>query len=221
MSVIAEFTLPADQSELGRILEVGSGVQVRLEPIVPTSDVAVPYFWVEAPDHEAIETTLSESDLVDEVRVVDEADDETLFRVQWAAGNDGFIEAVSETDAALLDGQCYGDHWSFQLRFPDHETLSAFYRDVVDRDVSVTLDGTHNSTTAPGASEFGLSPEQHEALSVALQAGYFDVPREMTLVELADELDISDSAVSQRIRRGLAKILSATVDAETERANGD
>jgi len=49
--------------------------------------------------------------------------------------------------------------------------------------------------------------DQRDALSRAVAAGYFEVPRRTTLVELADELDISDTAVSQRIRRGMANVL--------------
>jgi hypothetical protein len=60
-----------------------------------------------------------------------------------------------------------------------------------------------------------LSPKQREALAVALDRGYFDVPRRATLADVADELGVSDSAASQRIRRGcreLARLVAPPTD---------
>lgn len=49
---------------------------------------------------------------------------------------------------------------------------------------------------------FGLTTGQRDLVVAAYEAGYFDVPRETTLVELGEELEISDSAVSQRLAVG-------------------
>jgi predicted DNA binding protein len=59
--------------------------------------------------------------------------------------------------------------------------------------------------------QFGLSSEQREALVLALRRGYFTSPSEVSLDELADELDITKQAVSDRIRRGNEKVLKTTL----------
>lgn len=46
-----------------------------------------------------------------------------------------------------------------------------------------------------------LSDEQLEVLETAYQMGYFRVPQEVTAEEIADELDISRSTLSERLRR--------------------
>lgn len=46
---------------------------------------------------------------------------------------------------------------------------------------------------------------------MALERGYFDVPRQVNLTGLAEEMDVSDTAVSQRIRRGITGLLMATL----------
>lgn len=209
MSVIVDFSVPADQFALGRLLEVRPGVQVRLESVIPTSDVMIPYFWVQSPDVEAVETTLQESPIVEDVMVVDQVEDETLFRVRWSEDINGIIESIRQSDAVILNGTGHGDDWSFELRFPEYESVSTFYRDVVNRGITIDLEGIHNPIESSDG--IRLTPEQREALLTALDEGYFAVPREITMVELAEKLGISDSAVSQRIRRGLAKLLSATI----------
>lgn len=211
MSVIADVSIPAEQFALGHLLEVRPGVRIRLETMIPTNAAPIPYFWVERPDAEAVTNALRESPIVKEVKVVDEVEDETLFRVAWSEDINGVIDAITQTNAVVLSGNGLGDHWSFKLRFPDSDALSSFYRNVVDHDVSIELESVHNPAGGSSTSEFGLTSEQEEALQIAFERGYFAVPRGVTLVDLAEALDISDSAVSQRIRRGLSKLISATL----------
>jgi hypothetical protein len=66
----------------------------------------------------------------------------------------------------------------------------------------------------PGTSD--LTRKQREAIVTALEAGYFDVPRETTLKSIADSIDISDTAVSYRLRRGLRTVLEDSIDSTGE-----
>jgi len=52
-----------------------------------------------------------------------------------------------------------------------------------------------------------LTDRQRECLTVAQRHGYFAVPRECTLAELADALGIDKSTASETIRRGTARIV--------------
>lgn len=55
-----------------------------------------------------------------------------------------------------------------------------------------------------------VSERQLEAASLAIEKGYYDTPREASLSELADDLDVTSSAVSQRlngIERKLIRLL--------------
>jgi len=53
-----------------------------------------------------------------------------------------------------------------------------------------------------------LTERQRECLTVAQREGYFEVPRECTLAELAETLGVDKSTASETIRRGTARILS-------------
>ena len=53
-----------------------------------------------------------------------------------------------------------------------------------------------------------LTDRQHECLTAALRAGYFDVPRGCTLAELADELGVDTSTASETIRRGTGRVMA-------------
>jgi predicted DNA binding protein len=48
-----------------------------------------------------------------------------------------------------------------------------------------------------------ISEEQWDLLQSAVREGYFNVPREVTLVDLAERHGLSDRDASEQIRRGL------------------
>jgi predicted DNA binding protein len=52
-----------------------------------------------------------------------------------------------------------------------------------------------------------LPNEQQETLAVAVEEGYFETPREVTLDELADQLDVPRSTVSYRLRRAVREVV--------------
>jgi predicted DNA binding protein len=52
-----------------------------------------------------------------------------------------------------------------------------------------------------------LTARQREMLEVAVRKGYFAVPRECTLAELAETLDIDKSTASTTLRRGEARLV--------------
>ena len=55
---------------------------------------------------------------------------------------------------------------------------------------------------------FELTEKQREAAAAAVAAGYYSRPREISIGDLATELDISDSALSQRLNAVESKLAS-------------
>lgn len=66
-----------------------------------------------------------------------------------------------------------------------------------------------------------LSSVERETLALAVERGYFETPREETLGSLARRADVSDTAVSNNLRRAerklLERVVSALADLEEER----
>lgn len=58
------------------------------------------------------------------------------------------------------------------------------------------------SSSAEG--RWNLTPAQADAIRTALAMGYFEVPKDATATEVADELGISKTAFLERLRRGQA-----------------
>ena len=52
-----------------------------------------------------------------------------------------------------------------------------------------------------------LTDDQRTLIEDAVEAGYFEVPRKTTIVDLEAEHDLSDREVSRRLRRGVDVLL--------------
>ncbi|MFC7008889.1 helix-turn-helix domain-containing protein [Halalkalicoccus salilacus] len=53
----------------------------------------------------------------------------------------------------------------------------------------------------------------------AKRLGYYDVPRTVTLTELANKLDISHQALSERLRRAHANLIDRTISSTEGRSD--
>lgn len=208
MSVILEFTVNNDQFRLGQVLAGPPPMNIELERIVPTGNEALPFLWVSGDDYEAFEEQLRASQHVADLAALDKVEDSILYRITWKGDHNDIIRGISEAEGTVLEAHNNGG-WEFHIRFNDHDRLSRFHNYCTDNDIGIHIIRTYTLTErTESLHQFGLSDEQREALVLGLQAGYFDTPSEVSLSELADELGISQQAMSNRIRRGEKQVLS-------------
>lgn len=211
MSVIATIDVAADDFGLGGALTADSDLHVRLERVVPLGLANIPHVRVSDGSVEVIEAALRADVDVESFRVVETVADETRIHVEWTRDVGGLLEAMARTGATILEGAGHDGVWTLRLRFDDHEDLAAFSRRCTERGISLDLGCVHDPGVgaAPGSGR-DITDPQREALQLAHERGYFDVPRRVTLTELATELGISDTGASERIRRGLTTLLLST-----------
>lgn len=207
MSVLLEFTIASEDFRLGQVLTGPPGMQFELERVVPTGHMVMPFVWATGDDHTTFEDSVRDNPAVEELLVLDKIGDSGLYRITWKESPTNLIKAIAAAEASVLQARGDGD-WVFRLRFNDHDKLSQFHNYIIDQDVPLHIDRTYTLSEATDRGHrFDLTPEQREALLLALRQGYFATPRDVELDELADELDISRQAVSNRIRRGNEKVL--------------
>lgn len=66
--------------------------------------------------------------------------------------------------------------------------------------------------------------EQRELIRTAVESGYFEVPRRVSLEELSERLGMTDTEVSRELRRALDQYLRETLlerDDEVGEGDGD
>lgn len=212
MSVVLEFTIAPEAFRLGEVLS-GSGMQFELERIVPTGGEVLPFVWVTGEGHDSFAEKIRSHGVVEELLVLDRLGDRGLYRIEWSESPTDLTEAIEAAGGSVVRAQG-DDEWVFQVRFGDHDSLSGFHDDVRDRAIPIEIVRTFSLSAADDPVErFDLTPDQREALRLALRAGYFTTPRAVNLEELADEIDITRQAMSKRIRHGNEKILRGVLPA--------
>ena len=207
MSVFAKFSLDSEEFRLGRALSSPADVTFEVERIVPTDAAVVPFLWVTGTDLDEFERSVRASDAITELVALDQVRDEVLYRVTYTKPRDGVVGAIRAANATVLEADG-DDRWTFRLRFPDHAKLTDFYNYCTAESLPVQFDRIYTLTEdTPSGHRLDLSEPQREALVLAVRRGYFATPSETSLGELADELDITQQALSNRIRRGNEQIL--------------
>ena len=211
MATEATFTVPSDQFPLGTVFEQLPGVTVELERIIPAQDVVIPYFWVRGTDVDDIEGAFLDHPGVQNIQSVDSVEDQYLLRVEWTLEYDGVLSTLMETQVPLIEAVGTTEQWTFDIRGDDRRDIAAFQERCRELDIPITLTKLHALTPIDSEAESALTDSQQEALVLAYERGYFNTPRDVTMADLGDELDISQQAVASRLRRGVSSILGSTL----------
>lgn len=215
MVVIADFEVPADQFPLGRLFEAFPGIEIELERVIPISSRVIPLLWVSGVDPEEVEHELRAGSLVEDVALLTHADDRCLFQVDWSPDINGLIQSMVEADADLLRGEGGPEIWEFRVQFRTREHLVAFREACLDHDLRLELTRLYNPQL-PAKNQL-LTDAQLDALLLSYDNGYWDVPRETTLIDLGETIGISDTATSQRMRRAVKTLIEEYVLPEADR----
>ncbi|MFC4356995.1 helix-turn-helix domain-containing protein [Halobium salinum] len=211
MSVIAELEIHPRGFELGRMLELDGSKTIELETMVPVGGKTVPFFWVFDEESEPFQRQVRRHDSVNNLAVVDEYEDRRLFALEWDPGEDRFFDGLAAVEAQILTASGRAQSWVFKLRFPSHDRLSSFQSYCTDSGIDFEVRRVYGAEGEQTRPAFGLTEPQREALTLALDRGYYAIPRDCTTVDLASELGISDQAVTERLRRAIRHLAEEAV----------
>lgn len=161
-------------------------------------------------DETAFEATLGEDETVAGWTHVASGDGEHLYRVQVGADR---LAVRAYRHAVRLDGHLVAARvdaagWHVRLLFPDRAAVSTFTRRCGADGMRPRVRAVQATDSSHVGPAYELTSAQAETLRVAVERGYFDVPRRVTLETIATELDVSKQAVSERLRRGLQSLLT-------------
>lgn len=211
MSVITEFTIPADAFALDATFETVPDVAIEIERLATHSRKWImPFLWATSSDIEAVETALHDDPSTDEVRTLDIDGDIGYFTVHWSEEIQELVDEIVDRHGIMQEAEAIDGTWYFKFQFVDRNALEDFQTSFHERGNSFELERLYDGT-APKEREFDLTTEQREALVTALKLGYFSIPREAQIDELAAELGISANAVSERLRRATANLTRNTL----------
>lgn len=204
--LIVEVRMPLESFALEETLREIPDARVEFEQLVPTQGKPLPYLWIEN-GFADFDVPATADPSVEHVRPIASFDDNGLYEVDWVEPETGFLGWVIEDDATLLQAVGEFDEWHLKLRVESQDDLEACQTYCDDHAIDFELIRL-SALTEPKMEQFNVSEKQFRALTTALEMGFFNVPRDVTLDEVADELGITSRAASERLRRGHTNLLN-------------
>ena len=208
--IIAEFVI--DHPVFGESLHRVPDIEIEWEDTFTRPDgPSQVIVWITADEFTAVESAIADNDALKNPTLLVDFGSRRLYRVDLTEyGQQSLLmPKLFEVGGVLKEGTGTNDGWWFQVQFPNRAAYEHVYEFCQEQDMAFEFKRLFEQGSGnPGQRSAGsmLTEEQREALVTAWNHGFFEIPRQTTLVELADELDISDSAVSQRLRRAHQKI---------------
>jgi predicted DNA binding protein len=174
-------------------------------------------FLIDFDDREVLEDELDDDPTVARYDLVDWTDGTGIYYIEHTPETKLISTVVADVNGVLLHTETREEGWLVRLLLPERAALNTIWEWAHDEDIDLDVMEIYGNRDAGGDSSFGLTDEQQTALTVALREGYFDEPRSASLQEIADEMDLSSTAVSGRLRRGMRNLVAATIATDQQR----
>lgn len=201
------------------------GVEITLEQEATTESMGTMWIlWVEA-DPDAFEAGLDADETVGEYTHLGSQDGRHQYRVTLSSrGAEATLYPCwANVGGVFMSGRREpGDEgWYGRFRFADRAAVREFVECCRGRSgVEVELQRLVGDD--PGEElPYGLTARQVEILRAAEREGYFEVPRGSTLPELAEELAVTDTTVSESLRRAMGTLVRNTIGADPDPGTDD
>lgn len=177
------------------------------------------YFFriVSAPPGD-VRSALEADHTVYEFASVEAVDDDCLWKLEFTPETKLLSPYVTAEGGFVLDARSSATAhtprgWRERWFFPDQDGIHEVWKRARDEGFEFeVLDLSRQlRPDVAGVDTDPLTEQQRVALVTAYEEGYFSEPRETSLEELAETLEISPSAVNGRLRRGLKALIGTAL----------
>lgn len=160
----------------------------------------------ETTDPEALRHHIEDIPDVTSLEVLDAAEEALLF--QCTTPESDIHQEIRQRDGPMSSPPTIiREGWVFNELTASHEKLSEFTRELAAAGLRFEILSVTQSTDMTNL----LTDRQWEFVTEAVERGYYDSPRECTLVELAAALDVNQSTASGILHRAEERIIKGFV----------
>jgi hypothetical protein len=211
MSIVADFSVPAEAFCLGDALDAAPEATAELDRLVAHSPrYVMPFVWILGTGRETFDAAVADDPTVADATVSDSFDDALLYQFTWADVVSDRLDTILDHEGVILEARGSGDEWRLLVRFGSRDHFADFQEHF--RQFGPVSLHQLKPPRAPGGVTYGITAKQREALLAAYDAGYYATPSTATGEELARQLGVSQQSVSRRLRRGINTLLENTID---------
>jgi len=134
-----------------------------------------------------------------------------LYQILWRTQIRIVLDVLLHTNGSLLWARGTDERWDLRFLFPEQESVSVICENWRNHGIDPSIQRVVGVSGKLGFAEMELSQCQYDTLLTAYEMDYYDVPRAATIETVAEELQVSHQALSERLRRGHRNLIQATL----------
>ncbi|MDJ1433456.1 helix-turn-helix domain-containing protein [Halostagnicola sp. A-GB9-2] len=208
MTSIVDIKLPIDETSLGDVSDTVPTLSCEMEQVISSRNRTL---WLSGTDLPVLESALDDASTVRSYQRVGSGDGRWLFDIDFDQDIVDIFEIVQSTDGTVLSASATNGSWQLRVRVVEREALRTLYDRFRSVDITPEIVRLYDPTTEMH-SRYGMTNQQYETLLAAIDHGYFEIPREISMQELSDELGVSHQALSERLRRAYQALVTAELE---------
>jgi predicted DNA binding protein len=219
MGLVAEFDIDCEHLPLVSVAAAVPEATLVLELQFNHDELPLFVLSVTDGDRDVVEEALEAAPAVGTYTVLGEAGDTRRYQAHPGRSLEAHLgphlddlsglRALASTEAIIQRIEVLPTGWRQSGWFAHRDAFDEF-RQFWQRNSSFRLRRLTRQNEAEPPGE-GLTDRQQEALRIAYERGYFDIPREASLEDVAEELDVTASSVSERLRRAQTRLIEETM----------
>ncbi|WP_458209789.1 helix-turn-helix domain-containing protein [Haladaptatus sp. NG-SE-30] len=213
--IVAEVSLSGADLLLSPTLKAAPENSVRTEYMTATTPRYL-FISVVGDTFDKFERELQCDHTVADPVLVETYDGRRVYRLEPISDVKLIAPRHPDLNARILDVESSNGEWNVRMQLPNREALVSFREYCLINDVTFHVNQLANTADREEYDVVGLTESQKQLLRMAYERGYYEIPRRIAQDELARELDISTSAISQRLRRDTEQLIGSTFAVEKD-----
>lgn len=212
MSITAKVHIKHERLALVPTLRNLDNIEIRVIAQGNTNPGATVFpFLIEYTDRAELERMLDDDSTVNSYELVDWTVETGIYYIEHTPETKLISTVVTDVNGFLVHTETRGRGWLVRLLLPGREALNTIWKYTNENDITLAILEMYGNVDAGGEMSYGLTDEQKAALTIAYEKGYFREPRDISLDEVADEIGLSSTAMSGRLRRGMRNLIATTL----------
>lgn len=211
MPIITRVYFSHPRMALAHVIESKPHVDIRVLQEVSTDPTHnMHYFIINTESINEFEEVAESDHTVATAQRVPSYERQPVYRIEFTPDTLLLGSIVTQENGFALNAYRHRGGWIERWQLPSHESLQKIWKFANDQSFTFDIYSVHQVSNYNNTESHSLTEKQQELLAIAYTNGYFDEPREMTLEEIAETLEISTSAASGRLRRGIKQLIEVS-----------
>jgi hypothetical protein len=190
---------------IGEVSRAFPAATFRVLSAMPSGDAGFGLLEIESESVPAILDAVEAQAGVSSVQLMRRADDTGI--VQFETSEPLLLLSIRESGAPIELPLTIRDGTAVIELTASRDRLSAFGQQLERFGMTYTLDRVYDALGTPDL----LTDQQRRLLVAAVERGYYDTPRECTLTELAESVDLAKSTASVTLHRAEERVIKEFV----------